>query len=74
MRRGQGAQADPGRAAARRAGRLCGVRALVAARPRRRGGAAAAGARDSAGEGVGEGEEVAVELTRGLILGGEDRR
>ena len=50
------------------------MRAVGAARTRRRGGAAAAGARDSAGEGVGEGEEVAVELTRGLILGGEDRR
>ena len=50
------------------------MRAVGAARTRRRGGAVAAGARDLAGEEVGEGEEVAVELTRGLILGGEDRR
>ena len=50
-----------------------GARIVVAARPRRRGGAPAAAAPDSSREEVGEGEEVAAELTVGSIWADEVR-
>jgi len=63
-----------GRGEGRRPGRSGGVRAETAARPRRRGGAAAAIAPESKGETDGEQEEVAGDLTGGSFCAKEGRR
>ena len=68
---GLGALGGGARASARAAR---GGTAAAPWRPRRRGSGAAAVARNSAGEEVGEGEESAAELTRGSIWAEMDRR